>query len=292
MDVSVTRHGGISLYILPRTGPGDTPGALTEAAASELGDLLMTQRLALDRLADAPGVETDEGLAPYVSLLYRNYYRAKRLHDHIAAISDLRRESPAFSPRAVALEEVFGDVCDTVRSLMEIGEKPAARLTFEGPDESCVIRGDRRQLETLLFNLLANSLLHTHGDRSVRVSLTRQGQRCVLAVDDSGTGIPPERLSSLLTGGGEPDRTDPGAGMGLGLTLARGIAELHGGALIIESRRDIGTRLRVSFPLLAPADTMSLRQTDPGYRSSGMDLALTELSVVLDKKAYTRKLFD
>ena len=67
---------------------------------------------------------------------------------------------------------------------------------------------------------------------------------------------------------------------------------LSGGTLLLESRREIGTRLRVSFPLLTTSDRASLQQPEAGFRVGGMDLALTELSVVLDKSLYTQKMFD
>ena len=289
VDISVTRQEGLSLYILPRSSVSDTLDSLPEAAAAEMGSLLMTERLALDRLTDLSRAEADDKLSPYVSVLYRNYYRVKRLHDHIVTAVSLRKNAVSFHPRLVSPEEIFRDACDTVRSLLTGND---VSLVFEAPEEPCLISGDPRLLETLLFNLLSNSLLHTHGGHTVRVSLTVQGHRCVLAVDDAGTGIPPERLSTLLTEGWEPDLTDPGAGTGLGLIIARGIAELHGGTLLIESRRDVGTRLRVSFPLAEDNEIMHLRGPEISYRSDGMDLALTELSVVLDKSVYTHRMFD
>ena len=289
MDVCVTRKDGISLYSLPRTVQTNAPDAMHESAAAEMGSFLMTQRLALDKLADRLIQEPDDALTPYMAVLYKNYYRAKRLHDHLAASIALRKENVRFEPRLIALEEVFGSACDTVRRLLSEND---ASLVFEAPEESCVIRGDPQLLEMLLFNLLSNSLLHAFGGGIVRVSLTKEEKRCILAVDDTGTGIPSERMSGLMSDLPERDTTDPGAGVGLGLSIVRGISTLHGGTLLLESRRDKGTRMRVSFPFPAPGEISDLHEASLLVRPDGMDRALTELSGVFDKSVYTARLFD
>ena len=285
MTVSVTRRDGLTLCVLPRE---ETPAeSLTGYAAAELGALLMTERMTLDRLIDLRGQPDDENTDKYASILYRTHYRVKRLHEHLAMASLMRRSELPCTRKLLALDEVVAGVCDTT---MTLAPDTGVKLCFAS-DEVFHIRGDRRLLEVLVFNLLSNSLLHTKPGDTIDVTLTRQGRRCVLAVDDTGEGIPPERLAALLPGVAAHDISDPAAGLGLGLLLVRGIAELHGGAVLLESRESAGTRLRVSFPLLSPSESVNLQEPEP-IRPDGADLALTELSGVLDRSVYTRKLFD
>ena len=286
LTVSVTRQGGLSLFVIPRDAP--SADRLPEGAASELGVLLMTERMAIDRLVALSGAASAGGDADkYASILYRTHFRAKRLQEHLAMTALLEKGALPCEQKRVALDEVAAGVCDTTRSL---AADTGVELHYEA-DGDFRIRGDRRLLEILLFNLLSNSLLHTKPGDTIRVTLTRQGQRCILAVDDNGEGIPPERLAELLPGGAYPDMSDPAAGTGLGLPLARGIAELHGGVLLLESRGEGGARLRVSFPLLSPEESVELQEPEP-MRPDGADLALTELSVVLDRSVYTPRMFD
>lgn len=284
-SVSVTRQDGLTLCVLPREER--SADNLAGCAAAELGALLMTERMALDRMIDLCGAETGGETGKYASILYRSHYRVKRLQEHLAMASLLRKRELPCSRQLLALDEVAAGVCSTTRAL---AADSGAEVRFEA-DEVFPILGDRRLLEVLLFNLLSNSLLHARSGGTVRVSLTRQGRRCVLAVDDDGEGIPAERLAELLPENAAPDMADPAAGVGLGLPLVRGIAELHGGAVLLESRESVGTRIRVSFPLLPPEESMKLKEPEL-LRPDGADLALTELSVALDRSVYTRRMFD
>ena len=82
VTVSVTRRDGLTLCAIPQE---ETPAeSLTGYAAAELGALLMTERMALDRLFDLHGPSDDESAEKYASILYRTHYRVKRLHEHLA----------------------------------------------------------------------------------------------------------------------------------------------------------------------------------------------------------------
>ena len=284
VTVSVTRQNGLSLYTIPR--PESRPASLPDGAAAELATLVMTERMALDRLVEIVGAGSGDA-ADFTAILYRTHYRIKRLQEHLAMSSLLQQGELPFEPRLLPLEEIVADVCSTARSL-----SPETGVEFRVDcDGDCRIRGDRHLIEVLLFNLLSNSLLHTKAGGAIRVTLVRTEKTCILGVDDAGDGIPSERLADILPGGTIPSMTDPAAGAGLGLSLARGIAELHGGTLLLESRENVGTRLRISFPLVSPDEFGTLRTPDP-VRADGMDLALTELSGALDRSVYTRRMFD
>jgi len=285
MTISVTRQNGLSLYIVPRQENLNDP--VPEGAAAELGTLLMTARMALDRLVELAVTRDGGSEAQLTSILYRTHYRAKRLQEHLAMTSLLRRNALPYEPRLLTLEDIVADTVSTTQSLTA---KTGITL-LQDCDEGCHIRGDRHLIEVLLFNLLSNSLLHTKSGGTIRLILKRRDRYCILGVDDSGDGISSLRLSDLLPDGATPNMTDPATGTGLGLTLARGIAELHDGTLILESRENAGTRLRISFPLLSPSDYHLLREPD-SQRADGMDLALTELSCVVDRDVYTRRMFD
>ncbi len=104
-----------------------------------------------------------------------------------------------------------------------------------------------------LRNLISNALRY---GGTARVSLTRDGGNAVLLVEDDGPGIPPadiERMMEPFTRG-EPSRNRLTGGAGLGLTLARAIAEQHGGTLTLKNRQDesgkvAGIAATVTLPL-------------------------------------------
>ena len=99
-----------------------------------------------------------------------------------------------------------------------------------------------------LRNLVANAV--RYGDEA-QVSVVRDGDRAVLRVTDNGPGIAAERLSTITDPfvRGEASRNRETGGAGLGLTLARAIAEAHGGQLVLENRPEGGLLAELRLPL-------------------------------------------
>jgi signal transduction histidine kinase len=106
-------------------------------------------------------------------------------------------------------------------------------------------------LRRALRNLVSNAL--RYGQRA-RVRLARDGREAVLIVEDDGPGIPEEAIARMM----EPfTRLDPSrntctGGAGLGLTLARAIADQHGGSLTLVNRIEAGRIVGLSASLRLP----------------------------------------
>ncbi|MXO91613.1 sensor histidine kinase [Pontixanthobacter aquaemixtae] len=102
-------------------------------------------------------------------------------------------------------------------------------------------------LRRALRNLISNALRYAG---SAEVSLTHDDARVVLTVEDHGPGIPEARISDMLEPftRGESSRNRDTGGAGLGLTLARAIAEQHGGTLSLSNRPEGGLRAEISLP--------------------------------------------
>jgi signal transduction histidine kinase len=106
------------------------------------------------------------------------------------------------------------------------------------------VRVDRRDLDDLFGNLLDNARKWARS----RVLVTARGcdGDVVVAIDDDGPGIPKEMMGEVLAGGVRLDRTVPGTGIGLG--IAKDLAELHGGSVVVGESRWGGTRIGVRLP--------------------------------------------
>jgi cell cycle sensor histidine kinase DivJ len=113
------------------------------------------------------------------------------------------------------------------------------------------ICADRRAVQQVLINLLSNAVKFTPEGGSVRLDGRRQGQMLVFEISDTGIGIAEEDLARLCRPfvQVQNDYTRQFDGAGLGLSIAKGLVELHEGAMSIQSAPGAGTTVRVSLPL-------------------------------------------
>lgn len=169
-------------------------------------------------------------------LLTADVTRLRRLVEDLMEMSrlDAGRE-------VVRLEQL--DVCKLVNAIIRSrGWDSTVELECEG----VTTNSDRRRLESVIANLIANAVEHGGGKAQVRVELS--GRDAVIHVCDQGAGIAAEHLPHLFDRfyKGDPARTT--AGSGLGLALAAENASLLGGHIEIESDAERGTRFKFFLP--------------------------------------------
>jgi len=123
-----------------------------------------------------------------------------------------------------------------------------------GQTQDSVIKGDEARLRELLMNLLDNAIRYTPAPGIVSISLRLEGQMAVVAVTDTGIGIPAEDIPFIFERFYRVDKSRSRAegGTGLGLAICRHIAEAHGGKIEVESQVGVGSTFSVWFPLLSP----------------------------------------
>ena len=136
------------------------------------------------------------------------------------------------------------------------------------PHDAPAIWIDKRKLAQVIINLLSNALKFTPRGGKVALSSHRNGDGSLaLSVRDTGIGIAPEDMQTVLAPFGQVESafSRKNHGAGLGLPLARSLTELHGGTLTIDSELGVGTTVTVTLPanrvMPAPAlDEMAPRQ--------------------------------
>jgi PAS domain S-box-containing protein len=118
--------------------------------------------------------------------------------------------------------------------------------------EPAWIHADSARMVQIVSNVLTNSLKFTPRGGRVIVSLQRQAQHYVLQISDTGVGIPPEVLERVFEPFAQAPQTLERArgGLGLGLAMVKGLVELHGGSVSIESHGlRMGTRVVLTLPI-------------------------------------------
>jgi heavy metal sensor kinase len=127
-------------------------------------------------------------------------------------------------------------------------------LNFQlGQTQDLVVNGDEARLRELFMNLLDNAIRYTPVPRTVSVSFRREVQMAVVAITDTGIGIPAEDIPFIFERFYRVDKSRSRAegGSGLGLAICQHIAEAHGGKIEVESQVGAGSTFSVWLPLLS-----------------------------------------
>jgi two-component system sensor histidine kinase BaeS len=164
----------------------------------------------------------------------------------IAACTGIERVVVDAAVASVRLEQV--DIEALVRQVVATATLARARVGAEiGPDLPR-ISADPMRLRQALDNLVANALTHSGVDGdAVFVAATSSDAFVFLSVSDSGAGVPFADQQRIFEAG---VRLHPGrAGSGLGLVIARAIAEAHGGELTLSSTPGKGATFTIALPL-------------------------------------------
>lgn len=126
-------------------------------------------------------------------------------------------------------------------------------VTISGalPPKAITVEADKRALKQIALNLLSNAIKFTPAGGAVTLSAEAVGDNLELVVSDTGVGIAPEDLPNI----GKPFQqvgpaTQKSLGTGLGLALVRSLAELHGGAMTVESTLGQGAAVMVRMPVI------------------------------------------
>jgi two-component system sensor histidine kinase BaeS len=107
------------------------------------------------------------------------------------------------------------------------------------------------QVQRVLYNLLANAVRHTPSDGAIAVHAQSETEEVRIVVEDTGDGLTPETASRMFERFWREDGARTGGGAGLGLAIARGLVEAHGGRIWAESRPEGGTRVSFTLPAVA-----------------------------------------
>jgi two-component system OmpR family sensor kinase len=148
-------------------------------------------------------------------------------------------------PVDLYLDEVVSD-CQRASNVLA-GER-GVTIRSAGPAD-IPFRGDEDLLRRLVSNVLQNAVQHTPPGGAVTVDVTREAETVRIRVTDAGAGIPADDQQRIFDRFVQLDAARRGQGTGLGLPIARWIAEAHGGTLVLERSGPGGSTFCVSLPI-------------------------------------------
>jgi CheY-like chemotaxis protein len=163
-------------------------------------------------------------------MMERQIHVMSRLLDDLLDISRLSRDRLDLQMTRVDLAEVVASAVETSRPLLDgLGH----RLVIALPPDPIVLDADAVRLEQVLANLLNNAARYTPTGGRIEISARREGTTAVVSVSDNGVGITAEEMPRLfeIFAQAKPALERASGGLGIGLSLARGLVERHGGTV-------------------------------------------------------------
>jgi signal transduction histidine kinase len=222
---------------------------LVAAISHDLRTPLASARALIEAVAD--GVADDpETRARYLASARGELAKLGRLVDDLFELSRIDAGVLRLELEETSLRDL---VSDTLSSFGPEAERRRIRLVGEVSPEVDPVLASPSKLQRVLYNLVSNALRHTPADGTVFLKAEPEEDTVRVQVADTGEGIAPEDLPRVFERSfrGEGSRgsseADDDAGAGLGLAIARGLVEAHGGTIDVESRPGEGSRF--SFTL-------------------------------------------
>jgi two-component system phosphate regulon sensor histidine kinase PhoR len=213
---------------------------------------LRTPLTAIKGFAETMEATIDEGNRPYLETIIRNTDRLVSLVQDLLTLSELEERGTELQLQDVDLREVAGQMLKLFEPRTS-AKGIALRLSVSPvltPPSSLLLRADRFKLEQVFINLLDNAVKYTDKGE-VELSLSREDDKAVIKVRDTGPGIAPEHLPRLFERFYVVDkgRSRQLGGTGLGLSIVKHIVLLHGGKVSISSTPGAGTTVTVTLPV-------------------------------------------
>jgi signal transduction histidine kinase len=227
--------------------------AANHAKSEFLANMSHELRTPLNAILGFSDIIRGRMFGPEVSDRYAEY--AGDIHDSgthlLSIINDVLDLSKIVAGRACIRDEEYSlyALAEEVRTL--VGTSPPADFRVVLPEPAPFLRIDGRKFRQILVNLLSNAFKFTPAGGTVTLEAeVESGGGIQVVVRDTGIGIAPRNLDHVLTPFGQVESAFSRRhhGTGLGLPLAKSLAELHGGTLTIDSVVDHGTTVTVRLP--------------------------------------------
>ncbi|MGL4398094.1 MAG: heavy metal sensor histidine kinase [Hyphomicrobium sp.] len=217
-----------------------------DTIAHEMRTPLNRMRLGCEIALDK--AETEAELRDVLGSAVSECERLTRLLQGLLFLARVDSKQAAIAPVPIALAAHL----DNIQDYFDAEAAEAGLRLNVACEPGLTVVGDAALLQQAIINLVSNAIAHSTRGGSVSITAARRGERVEIAVADSGEGISVEDRARIFdrfyrAGQSARTRTDS-AGLGLGLSITKGIAELHGGQVSLTSELGAGTRVVITLP--------------------------------------------
>lgn len=228
---------------------------LIASVSHDLRTPLASMRAMVEAISD--GVVSDEyTIQAYCSNIRSEVEHLSTLIDDLFELSQLDSGTLELRLQPSSVEEMLSSALDSMRAQAE-GKVLKLSHTLNGHIEP--VMADPHKIQRVLYNLVQNAIRHTPADGTISVEAQDVGEEVQIDVVDSGQGIVQADVDKVFDRfyRGEKSRSREFGGAGLGLAIAKGIVEAHGGRIWVESQPGVGSRFSFSLPKASAVPVVS-----------------------------------
>ena len=186
-------------------------------------------------------------LRNYLNIIEQNNYRLLKLVNNLLDINkmDLGKYDLSLQNR-----NIVDNLKYIVKSSKEIAERQDKTLSFETDIQYKIIAFDPFEIERILLNLISNAFKFTEPGDEIVVRFKESDKEVIIEVEDTGIGIPDDKQDHIFEKFSQADTPHhkQGEGSGLGLSIVKVIAEMHGGKVELESKPGDGSTFILRLP--------------------------------------------
>ena len=227
------------------------------------------------------GVLTDEQRIRAYDVLTRGIESQKALIEDLLDVSRIVSGKLSISSDKVSLVSV---VANSIEQIRPLAAEHGITITTEFDSRADDIIGDSTRLQQVVNNLVNNAIKYSPPGTEVEVHLRESEGRALLSIKDSGIGISRQHLSRIFERFEQGDSSTRRSfgGLGLGLTIARHLTELHGGTIEVESEGEgLGAVFTVSLPLNRNVVRQYFSKRKPGSDSEAESNLLRKTRILI-----------
>jgi len=188
-------------------------------------------------------------LSDHASQVLTAARQMRSILDEMNNLAMLKTDSLILKQQKVAMEDILAYACEGIK---EIASTRSQKLVYAFPEEAYIVNVDIDKTALAFGNLLDNAIRFSPPGSEITVGTTKDGDQVLSWVQDHGIGIPTDKLQKIFEEFYqiEPPNTRHYGGLGIGLTIAKGLIEAQGGKIWAESERiGKGSTFKVSLPM-------------------------------------------
>jgi signal transduction histidine kinase/ActR/RegA family two-component response regulator len=173
-----------------------------------------------------------------------------RLIEDLLDVSRITRDALELRLAPFALKDLMSDILESSQHAIEDADH---EFTIDSPQESITLFADRARLNQAVGNVVNNAIRYTPNGGKIHIDVAKGEQELTITVEDTGIGIPPDKLEEIFHPFSQLDRSleKTRGGLGIGLALTQRLVALHGGTVTAHSDgAGKGSRFRIVLPVI------------------------------------------